>query len=221
MCSRVCLSTNIAEIKRRFGVIGGVPQLRPHWNIAPGQVLPVIRWDTRWKWRCLELMRWGLIPAWAKNSIIVQSNLNIYLPECEPGNLAQAAPRRCLVPIDNFYEWRIGDKQPFAVALADRQIMALAGLWDEWISPSGERIACFAILTIDANDLLSPLCQRMPVIVFPQHWDLWLGEGPSGASEISALLTPCADESLTVWPIDRRVGNAKNDDPDILAAIAT
>jgi putative SOS response-associated peptidase YedK len=221
MCNRICLSTNIAEIKRRFGVIGGYSQLRPHWNIAPGQVLPVVRWDSRLQWRCLELMRWGLIPTWAKTPMVVQSNLSTRMLECAPVNLARAAPRRCLVPVDNFYEWRIDDKQPFAIALVSRQIMALAGLWDEWISPSGERIACFAILTVDANDLLTPLCERMPAIIFPQHWDQWLGEGQAGAAEISTMLKPCANDQLTVWPIDRRIGNAKNDDPDIPAAIAT
>ena len=107
------------------------------------------------------------------------------------------------------------------MALANLQIMSLGGLWDEWISPSGERIGCFAILTIDANRLLAPMCRRMPVIILPDHWDLWLGTTPSDAAEISALLAPCEDEQLTVWPIDRRIGRVKNDDASIVAAIAT
>jgi putative SOS response-associated peptidase YedK len=221
MCNRVCLSTNIIEIKRHFGITGGIAQLRPHWNIAAGQVLPVIRWDSLLQCRSLRLMRWGLIPAWAKTGAVVQSNLDIHALGRGSSNWARAAPRRCLVPVNNFYEWRTDDRQPFAVALANLQIMSLGGLWDEWISPSGERIGCFAILTIDANSLLAPMCRRMPVIILPDHWDLWLGTTPSDAAEISALLAPCEDEQLTVWPIDRRIGRVKNDDASIVAAIAT
>jgi putative SOS response-associated peptidase YedK len=217
MCSRICLSTSLDEIASRFGLgaISGRSRLRPHWNIGAGQLLPVIRWDMPLKRRRLDLMRWGLVSAWAKNTMIVSSNLDVAGAE----DLIRRSAQRCLIPVDNFYEWRLADKQPFAVALANRQIMALAGLWDLRISPLGERIECFTILATDTNTLLAPLCRRMPAVIFPEDWDLWLGTEPSAAAQILDLLKPCAQEKLAVWPIDRRVSNVKNDDPSILETI--
>jgi putative SOS response-associated peptidase YedK len=213
MCNRLCLSTGVDEIRGRFGLAGGKLQLRPHWNIGAGHVLPVVRWDRLLQWRRMDPMRWGLIPAWARNPMIVRTKLDVSGRFDPILNLS----RRCLVPVDNFYEWRKSDKQPFAVALADRQWMALGGVWDVWMSPAGERVDCFALLTTDANALLAPLCRRMPAIIFPEDWDLWLSQDRPEA--ISALLGPCANSRLTIWPVDRRVGNAKNDDPGILKTL--
>lgn len=220
MCSRICLASDVEVIRSRFGIAGGKTILPPHWNIAAGGVLAVIRWDAFLRWRRLDLMRWGLIPRWAKSPFIVRTTLPAYsLDENWADQLCQAG-RRCLVAIDNFYAWRLCDKQPFAVALANRQLMALAGVWDLWTSPSGERIECFAIVTRTSNTLLTPLCKEMPAIVFPADWDLWLGKDQlASTSRISEMLKACPEDQLTIWPIDRRVANAKNDDPGILATI--
>ncbi|HWY61331.1 MAG TPA: SOS response-associated peptidase [Rhizomicrobium sp.] len=217
MCSRICLSTSLDEIANRFeaSAIGGKPRLRPHWNIVAGQILPAIRWSPLLQRRRLDLMRWGLVSAWANNTMIVSSNLDV----AWGGDMIRRSAQRCLIPVDSFYEWRLADKQPFAVALANRQIMALAGLWDLRISPLGERIECFTILATDTNDLLAPLCRRMPAVIFPEDWDLWLGKEPAAAARIFDLLKPCAEDRLMIWPIDRKVGNVKNDDPSILATV--
>ena len=127
--------------------------------------------------------------------------------------------QRCLVPVDNFYEWRMADGQPFAVALASRQLMALAGLWNTWTSPLGEQIGCFAILTTDPSNLLAPLCKQMPIIIAPEDWNFWLGEEPARNRSLLDVLKSCPDELLTVWPVSRRVCNAKNDDPQVLEAV--
>ena len=219
MCSRLCLSTSHDEIVSCFGVgaTDGNARLRPHWNIGVGQILPVIRWDAYQQRRQLDPMRWGLVSAWAKNTMIVCSNIDVAGGE----SLIRNATRRCLVPVDNFYEWRFADKQPFAVALASRRIMTLAGVWDLRISPLGEWIKCFAILATEANSLLAPLCRRMPVIIGPEDRDSWLGKEPASADQVLAQLKPCAQEQLAIWPIDRRVSNVKNDDPSILKIVDT
>ena len=100
--------------------------------------------------------------------------------------------RRCLVPVDNFYEWAktAAGKQPYAIALADRRLMALAGLWETWRSPAGERIRSFAIATTTPNELCAELHNRMPVVLKPQAWPLWLGEQPADVPQLKALLAP-------------------------------
>jgi putative SOS response-associated peptidase YedK len=110
--------------------------------------------------------------------------------------------RRCLVPIDNVYEWQktATGKQPYAIALADRGLMALAGLWENWRSPAGEWVRSFAIITTSPNELCAALHNRMPVVLKPQAWPIWLGEEPANASELKALLAPYPSEEMVAWP---------------------
>jgi putative SOS response-associated peptidase YedK len=220
MCSRVCLSTGLGEISSGFGLGESKARLKPHWNIGPGNLLPVMRLDGLLQWRRLDLMRWGLIPVSVKNPVIVRAHLSAW--EIDGGlNEAVTRPgRRCLVAVDNFYEWRLADGQPFAVALASRQVMTLAGIYDIWTSPQGERIACFALLTTGVNELMAPLCKQMPVIIRRQDWNLWLGSETPQDRDLRDLLQPFSGEPLAVWAVSRRARNAKNDDPEILDAVS-
>jgi len=220
MCSRICLSTDLGEISRRFGLGESKIRLRPHWNIGPGHLLPVLRLDALLKWRRLDLMRWGLIPASAKSPIIVRAYLGVLEINGSLNEAITYPGRRCLIPADNFYEWRLADGQPFAVALASRQVMTLGGVWEVWTSQLGERIACFALLTTETNDLMAPLCRQMPVIIQPQDWDLWLGTEAASERSLQDLLRPLPSGLFTAWPISRRVRNARNDDPKILDAVS-
>ncbi len=117
---------------------------------------------------------------------------------------AWQAGRRCLVLADGYYEWRDGDKQPFAVALANRGPMTLAGLWDDWRSPAGERIRSFAIITTVANALLAPLHGRMPVVIPPDYWTDWLGENSPTDSALKTLLRI----RITPWCFGRSIGGS-------------
>ena len=219
MCSRICLSTDLGEISSRFGLGESKARLRPHWNIGPGNLLPVMCLDALLLWRRLDLMRWGLIPASAKSPVIVRAHLSA--SEID-GRLIESLlrpGRRCLIPVDNFYEWRLTDGQPFAVALAGRQVMTLGGIFDIWTSPQGERIACFALLTTGVNDLMAPLCRQMPVIIQEADWNLWLGTETSRDRGLRDLLQPFPEDRLTVWAVSRRMRNARNDDPKILDAV--
>ena len=219
MCSRICLSTGLGEISSRFGLGENKTRLKPHWNIGAGSLLPVIRLDALLQWRRLDLMRWGLIPASAKSPVIVRAHLGVLEINGSLNDAVTHPGRRCLIPVDNFYEWRLTDGQPFAVALAGRQVMTLAGVWDIWTSPLGERIACFALLTTETNEMMVPLCKQMPVIIQPDDWNLWLGTQAPQERGLQDLLQPFPGELMTAWPVSRRVRNARNDDPKILDGV--
>ncbi|HWU55585.1 MAG TPA: SOS response-associated peptidase [Rhizomicrobium sp.] len=219
MCSRICLSTDIGKISSSFGLSESKVRLKPHWNINAGHLLPVIRLDPLLQGRRLDLMRWGLIPASAQNAVIVRSHLSVWEIDGRLNDALNYRARRCLVPVDNFYEWRPADGQPFAVAMADRHFMTIAGIWDIWISPLAERIACFALLTTAPNGLLAPLGKQMPVIIQPEDWNLWLGTHSSQERTLQDLLRPLPDSLLCAWAVSRRVRSIRNDDPDILAAM--
>jgi putative SOS response-associated peptidase YedK len=206
MCNRICLARDIDEIGRHFGVAGSKLRPKPHWNIAAGAMMPVLR---REGVRRLDMMRWGLVTAWAENIRVVRTSFT-----GDGGELASRLRRRCLVPVENFYEWRPADRQPFAVALKDRQLMALAAIWDFWISPRGEQQPCFALITTPAHAVLAPLCAQMPVLVPPAGWELWL-DPDADRAQLSGLLRAQPGE-LEIWPVDRSISNIRNDDPALL-----
>ena len=135
---------------------------------------------------------------------------------------ARRPRRRCLVPVDNFYEGRKTPtgKQPYAIAVADGGLMALAGLWETWRSPAGERVRSFAIITIRANELCAELHDRMPVILSRVSWPAWLGEEPADPTRLKSMLAPYPSEEMTCWPVRARVGNVKNNDPSLIEPIA-
>jgi putative SOS response-associated peptidase YedK len=226
MCGRARLSSDVSEIKLVFSI----PPERPppnfaaSWNVAPTDTLPVVRYDARAGERSLDVMRWGLVPFWAKDIKVGFSNINAKAEgvDTRPAFREAFQRRRCLVPLDNFYEWKkLGrDRQPYAVALADRRLMAMAGLWESWRSPAGERLRSFAIVTTAANELLAPVHDRMPVILGPENWPLWLGEIPTDPDRLKALLVPYPADDMVIWPVDRRVGNVRNNDPSLIEPIA-
>jgi putative SOS response-associated peptidase YedK len=226
MCGRARLSSDVSEIKLVFSI----PPERPppnfaaSWNVAPTDSLPVVRYDARAGERSLEVMRWGLVPFWAKDIKVGFSNINAKAEgvDTRPAFREAFQRRRCLVPLDNFYEWKkLGkDRQPYAVALADRRLMAMAGMWESWRSPAGERLHSFAIVTTAPNELLAPVHDRMPVILGPENWPLWLGEAPANPARLKALLVPYPADDMVIWPVDRRIGNVKNNDPSLIEPIA-
>jgi putative SOS response-associated peptidase YedK len=225
MCGRARLSSDVSEIKLVFSIPPGqpTPNFAASWNVAPTDSLPIVRWDARSGERGLDLMRWGLVPYWAKEIKVGFANINARAEgiDTRPAFREAFQRRRCLVPLDSFYEWKkLGpDRQPYAVALSDRRLMAMAGLWESWRSPDGERLRSFAIVTTRANELLAPLHDRMPVILDPACWPLWLGEAPGDPDRLKALLAPYPPQDMIAWPVDKRVGNVKNNDPSLIAPV--
>jgi putative SOS response-associated peptidase YedK len=167
-------------------------------------------------------MRWGLIPSWAKDHKIGYSTFNARAEGVDNRPAFRAAwrtGRRCLIIADGYYEWREADKQPFAVGLGNRGPMTFAGLWDQWRAPDGATLKSFTIITTTANELLEPLHGRMPVVLAPDRWPAWLGESAASDAELKAMLRPYPGTAMAFWPVDRRVGNVRNDSPDLFAPL--
>jgi putative SOS response-associated peptidase YedK len=130
--------------------------------------------------------------------------------------------RRCLVPVDSFYEWKKidGGKQPYAIGLKGGGLMALAGLWENWRDPSSnERVRSFAIVTTEPNELCAALHNRMPVVLAPEAWPQWLGEEPADEAQLKSLLVPYPSGGMIARPVSKRVGSVKNNDPSLIEPI--
>src|ERR1700736_6442375 len=159
MCGRPRLSSDVSEIKIAFGIPPErpAPNFAASWNVAPTDPLPVVRFDPKERQRSLDVMRWGLIPNWAKDIKIGFSTFNARAEEVDtkPAFSEAFQQRRCLVTLDSFYEWKktAARKQPCAIALADRRLMALAGLSETWRSPADERVRSFTLVTPVPDDL--------------------------------------------------------------------
>jgi putative SOS response-associated peptidase YedK len=225
MCGRARLSSDVSEIKIAFGIPPErpAPNFPPSWNVAPTDPLPIVRFDAKDKQRTLEIMRWGLIPYWAKDIKIGFSTINARAEEIDtkPAFREAFRQRRCLVPLDSFYEWKktATGKQPYAIGLKGGGLTAMAGLWETWRSPAGERIRSFTIATTTPNELCAELHNRMPVMLKPERWPAWLGEGPATVPDLKAMLAPYPSEDMIAWPVSARVGNVKNNDPSLIEPI--
>jgi putative SOS response-associated peptidase YedK len=157
MCGRARLSSDVSEIKLVFSIAPErpTPNIPANWNAAPTEDLPVIRYDAKAGQRSLDVMRWGLVPFWAKDIKVGFANINAKAEgiEKKPAFGKAFERRRCLVPVDNLFEWKktASGKQPYAIALKSRGLMALAGVWENWHSPAGEWVRSFATITTHAE----------------------------------------------------------------------
>jgi len=191
----------------------------PSYNVAPQTMQPVVRSSAETGRRELSRMRWGLIPFWAKDAKIGYSTINARAETIASSAIFREAAkrRRCLVPADAFYEWHklnAKTKQPYAIALKDREIFAFAGLWETWKDKAADvHLETYTILTTDPNELMEPFHDRMPVILDPENYDRWLG---TDAPLPTDLLRPYPAEKMRSWKVSHRVGNVRNNDPELL-----
>src|SRR5215472_14415619 len=178
--------------------------------------------------RVPKMMKWGLVPHWAKDDKLQYSTFNARAEEFTTKPAFRDAwkrDQRCLVVTDGFYEWKKLDakgklKQPHAIAMADDGQMVMAGLWAKWKSPtSGEEVLSCTILTSEPNNAMGELHDRMPVILAEIDWPKWLGEEPTSEQDLLALLRPCRDEDLKIWPVDKMVGNVKNNGSQLILPV--
>jgi putative SOS response-associated peptidase YedK len=221
MCGRARLPQDYSEIKRQieFGEHRAAPNLMPTWNLAPTQgILTCVR-DPVSGERAPVKMRWGLIPGWAKEAKMKFATFNARSETLETTASFRDAwkkGRRCLVITDGFYEWRKGDTKPYAIACVNDRLTVMAGLWDEWKGPTGEVVLSCTIITTHSNELMQPLHDRMPVILDEKDWPAWLGEVETSFEDLKKLLVPFPSEEMHLWPVDKRVGNVRNDDPSLV-----
>ena len=196
------------------------------YNVPPTAELPVVR--AKDGNRHVDPMRWGLIPSWAKDMKIGFSSINARSDgvDTKPAfRGAWKAGRRCLVITGGFYEWQTVDpkqKQPYAIGMGNGGIVALAGLWEAWKDPSkpdAEWLRTCTIITTEPNDLIATVHDRMPVILGFEDWPKWLGEEPANENELKAMLRPFPSDRLAMWPVDRKVGNVKNEGAELIERV--
>lgn len=220
MCGRFTQHHSGAEISERFDAhqlsledLAEFGELRPRFNIAPTQYVPVVVPDPEGG-RRLRMMRWGLIPRWAKDPTIGSKMINARAETLaeKPAFKPALARRRCLVPADGFYEWfqEGGQKTPMYIRRRDAGLFALAGLWEEWKDPSGRLVPSFTVVTTAANKLLRSIHDRMPAILEPDEEQDWLEE-PN-----LHLLRPYPDRLLEAFPVSRRVNSPGVDEPGLI-----
>jgi putative SOS response-associated peptidase YedK len=219
MCGRYVIFGPHSRNHREIDFLQLTLDFPPHFNAAPTQNLPVYRWTPE-RGGELGLLRWGLIPHWAKDAAIGPRLINARgdtLAE-KPAFRAAFRLRRCLVPMAGFYEWKgeAGRKQPYCVRRSDGELFAVAGLHEHWTSPQGETVETFTIVTTDANAAMQPIHSRMPAIVPPQSYDAWLGKQGTPPVQLAALLRPYTGDDLQVYPVSTRVNAVKNDDESLI-----
>ena len=217
MCGRYELHTQPAALALAFGV-PFPPQMRPRYNIAPMQDVPIIRRSAAGERELVEV-RWGLVPRWAKDPAIGNRMINARAETLaeKPSFRTALKKHRCLLPVDGFYEWKqtsSGAKQPFHIGMKDGAPFALAGLFERWLSPAGEVLDTCTIITTRSNALVAPLHDRMPVIVAPVAFDRWLDVANEDTAE---LFAPYPADAMTYYPVSVRVNSVRNDDARLIA----
>lgn len=222
MCGRFALAAIPAEMRQLFETFD-TPDFPPRYNIAPTQPIATVRAEHGK--RRLVLVRWGLVPGWVKDpgdfSLLI--NARSETAATKPAFRAAMRRRRCLIPVSGFYEWQRRDggrKQPYWVAPKDGGIVAFAGLWESWADADGGDIESGAILTTAANGALSHIHHRMPAVIAPADFDLWLSGEAIKVEEAASLLRPAADDFFSAVPVSTRVNAVRNDDADLLQPVS-
>ncbi len=219
MCGRYTLTADIGAVAQAFHAVNTLAESSPRYNIAPTQgIVAVMQDDTRH----LDLLRWGLIPSWAKEESIGSKMINARAETLaeKPSFKRLLRGRRCLIVADGFYEWKAegkGPKQPMYFSLQQHEPFAFAGLWDSWKSPDGVVLRTCTIITTEANELVTPVHNRMPVILPLQACDAWLDPTLSDEHALLPLLKPYNAQDMLVRPVSRLVNDPKKEGPALLA----
>ncbi len=222
MCGRFTYAKEFREIRIRYNVERDFPLFRPRYNIAPGQEVAVV--FNRDGGRSLGMMHWGLIPSWAKDPSIGNKMINARAETLseKPSFKRLIAKRRCLVLSDGFYEWRKEGKRkaPMRIRLKTGEPFGFAGLWDSWRKPDGSDLQTFTIITTEANELLKPIHDRMPVILLKEAEQQWLGFDVKDTSELLSLLKPYPSDLMEAYDVSLLVNSPRNDLPECIEAQA-
>ncbi|HTV53332.1 MAG TPA: SOS response-associated peptidase [Terriglobia bacterium] len=221
MCGRYYRRSDKQRVVEAFRV--GVPPsfgILPSYNVAPQTYQPVIRLNQENSAREIALMRWGLIPFWAKDAKVGYSTVNAKDETVTTSAMFREAikHRRCLIPADGFYEWKPIDaktKQPYAIGLKDGTLFAFAGLWERWTDKATRLpLETFTIITTGPNELTAPIHDRMPVILAPKDYERWMAPADPAQLPID-LLRPYDADQMKAWKVGAAVGNVHNNMPDL------
>jgi len=224
MCGRYSQRQSAAIISQAFQV-DNVPNLKPRYNIAPTQSVATILQTSAATKRQFKMLHWGLIPSWAKDAKMGAKLINARAETVadKPAFRSAFRKRRCLVVADGFYEWQPHEnkkqKQPFYFKMKDEQLFAFAGLWEHWQDANGEEIESCSLLTTEANELMEPIHNRMPVIIEPKNYDLWLDPEVKNPELLQPLLHPYPTEQMTTHPVSTLVNKASNDTAECINSI--
>ena len=219
MCGRFTQERPTSELADIFAAEDLADTPGGRFNVAPtDEVAVVVERDDR---RAIKAYRWGLIPHWAKDPKIGNRMFNARAETIATAPAFRDAfrKRRCLVPVDSFFEWRRDGsiRQPFRIVRTDGTPLALAGLWSGWRDPETDEVRrTFTIVTTTPNDLMRPIHNRMPVVIPPEAWGRWLDPALPDVAELHGLLVPAAEDDLEAYPVSRAVNNVRNDGPALI-----
>jgi putative SOS response-associated peptidase YedK len=217
MCGRFTLTIDINKVARAFHVEPRL-QVQPRYNVAPTQDIVVVMQNGK---PHLDMVRWGLVPSWAKDESVGSRMINARAETLaeKPSFKRLLQTRRCLVVADGFYEWKQerGSKTPMYITLKEKDPFAFAGLWDAWKSPDGQLLRTCTIITTEPNDLLAEIHNRMPVILTPEARDEWLDPDLKEADALLPLLVPYSAADMVARPVSRLVNNPKYDSAELIA----
>jgi putative SOS response-associated peptidase YedK len=218
MCGRYAITSAPEAIRRLLGYLE-MPNFPPRYNIAPTQPIPIVRGVEGG--RQFALMRWGLLPSWVKDpkTFALLINARGETVNDKPAFRSAMKRRRCLIPADGFYEWKRDGaaKRPHYIRRKDGAPFAFAGLWETWIGPNGEELDTAAIVTTAANRVLAPIHDRMPVILGPDAYEMWLDTRNVDAETAVALIAPAQDELFEAYEVSPLVNRVANDTPEVQA----
>lgn len=215
MCGRYSLTRRQQEISERFGLEQLLDEFKPRFNISPTQQVPVIVKNEE-EQKILTPYRWGLVPSWVKDlktaKPIINSRSETLLEK--PFFKRSLIKRRCLIPADGFYEWKKGEnskvKIPMWIHLVDKELFAFAGIYDEWKSDE-KSFRSYSIITCAANEVISPVHDRMPVILPKEFEDKWLDPSLQDPDELMKMLIQYPDDQITMYQVSSAVNSAKTD----------
>lgn len=221
MCGRFTL-TSLPKVVAQLFDLPAVPELDPRYNIAPTQGVAVVRAGS--DGRRLDLLRWGLIPSWVKDVKQAPTLVNARVDTLQekPSFRGAFRSRRCLIPADGFYEWKTigGKKQPMYFTMNDGAPFALAGLWERWEGPDGTVIESCTTLTTEPNAVVSPIHDRMPVILPPEAYALWLDPRVTEPQRLVPLLGSYPAEAMRVHAVSPQVNSASAEGPACIEPFA-
>ena len=223
MCGRFTLHSRLNLLLQQFAIEAG-PDLAPRYNIAPTQLAPVVRVPNVGVPRQMVALRWGLVPFWAKDLAIGNRMINARAETVasKPSFRSAFKKRRCLVPTDGYYEWKkVGKaKQPYFIRKADETPFAMAGLWESWHTGKEDAVETFTIITTEANEATTAIHDRMPVIVSPDDYEMWLDPEFEGQEPLQALLRPYESGDMALDPVSTHVNSPRNEDAECIRTLA-